>query len=474
MSRPSRVGQRYPIRNEPIASLTREQTPVNENPSPNPSIISERTLRLQRRNLQRELTEALEDNLPTMSTRTEVQRPLTATQQRNLRASAEPDSQGGNPNPGPAPAPEPGGGPSGDPGRTPGPPSPRQPRTGSGDTGDRPSGPPGGDPDPGPPGGDDDGDGDPDDPRDPEDSEEEISNADLAKAILALSKGKGKESASKKTPFKPREPDTFDGSSPSKLRTFVFQCQVYFNARRNEFTKDADRVYFAISYLRDAALDYFEPFINEPDPEESYDFFTDWPAFVQKLTNLFGSYSPEDDDEDAITSISFPNSGKATTYFIEFAKYQNRIKWDDRSLRKVVKDSIPPRITDELRFSREDTSTFEGFKRAVLRIDNDYWKRKQDEANKQRLVQALQSRLSKSTSSGKSGQKSGSAEKNSSSSSNANNASPSDTKSQGKKKKKKNKGESSEGSSSTSAPTSSANPAHIGPDGKLTAVERQR
>jgi len=66
-----------------------------------------------------------------------------------------------------------------------------------------------------------------------------------------------------------------------------------------------------------------------------------WLAFVQKLSNLFRSYPPEDDDEDAIVAIRFPPNSKAVNYFIQFAKYQNRIRWDNYSLRKVVKNALP-------------------------------------------------------------------------------------------------------------------------------------
>ena len=64
------------------------------------------------------------------------------------------------------------------------------------------------------------------------------------------------------------------------------------------------------------ALDYFEPFINKPNPYHNLDFLEDWPAFIQKLSNIFGLYSLEDDDEDAIVSIPFPHDGKAVNYFI--------------------------------------------------------------------------------------------------------------------------------------------------------------
>jgi len=63
-------------------------------------------------------------------------------------------------------------------------------------------------------------------------------------------------------------------------------------------------------------LDYFEPFISEADPSQSFDFLEEWLAFIQKLSNLFGSYSPEDDDEDTIIAIPFPVEGKVVNYFI--------------------------------------------------------------------------------------------------------------------------------------------------------------
>ena len=108
----------------------------------------------------------------------------------------------------------------------------------------------------------------------------------------------------------------------------------------------------------------------------------DWSVFVQKLSNISDSYSPEDDDKDTIVSISFPNNGKAVDYFICFAKYQNHICWDERALCKVVKDAIPNHIRDELCYSIEDVSMFEGFKRVVLHINNNHWKRIQDDKNK--------------------------------------------------------------------------------------------
>ena len=162
---------------------------------------------------------------------------------------------------------------------------------------------------------------------------------------------------------------------------------------KGKFLGDSEKVFFAILYLWGIALDYFEPFINEPNTTQYINFLEEQNAFIQKLSNIFGSYSLEDNDEDAIVAIPFPTKGKAINYFIYFAKYQNRIRWDNHSLRKVIKDAILTRIRDELHYSKEDLSTFEDLKQAVLKIDNDHWKYTQDKQSKQYLVCSLQTHL---------------------------------------------------------------------------------
>jgi len=74
--------------------------------------------------------------------------------------------------------------------------------------------------------------------------------------------------------------DPFSGGSPDKLQAFLFQCQIYLRASEGVFTKDSERIFFAILYLRGIALEYFEPFISEPDPLQFLDFLEDWLAFV--------------------------------------------------------------------------------------------------------------------------------------------------------------------------------------------------
>jgi len=93
---------------------------------------------------------------------------------------------------------------------------------------------------------------------------------------------------------------------------------------------------------------------------------------IEELVEIWPNEVCDNNDKDAITAIPFPHDGRATDYFIHFAKYQNRIQWNDRSLCKVVKNTISTRISEKLHYSQENLSSFEGYKRAVMRINDNY------------------------------------------------------------------------------------------------------
>ena len=55
------------------------------------------------------------------------------------------------------------------------------------------------------------------------------------------------------------EPDSFDGSDPKKLCTFIFQCKLNFRDRKDLFHNEETKVNYALSYLKGIALDCFGP-----------------------------------------------------------------------------------------------------------------------------------------------------------------------------------------------------------------------
>jgi len=75
---------------------------------------------------------------------------------------------------------------------------------------------------------------------------------------------------------KVRKPDTFDGTDPKKLRTFLVQCELNFQDRPKAFCTDRTKVTFMQSYLKGMALEWFEPdLLGAGDPHNHPIWMTD-------------------------------------------------------------------------------------------------------------------------------------------------------------------------------------------------------
>jgi hypothetical protein len=66
------------------------------------------------------------------------------------------------------------------------------------------------------------------------------------------------EAPKPKSTLKPRSPDVFDGTDPTKLDIYAFQCSMYMAARPTDFPDDQSRVAFSLSYLKGVPLDWFQ------------------------------------------------------------------------------------------------------------------------------------------------------------------------------------------------------------------------
>ena len=63
------------------------------------------------------------------------------------------------------------------------------------------------------------------------------------------------------------DPDTFDGTNPKKLRTFLVQCELVYSNWPKAFRLDRAKITFAQSYLKGMALEWFKPdLLDTSDP----------------------------------------------------------------------------------------------------------------------------------------------------------------------------------------------------------------
>ena len=137
------------------------------------------------------------------------------------------------------------------------------------------------------------------------DEEDDVdTNLLLARAINNLNNGLKKLRPSS---TKVKEPESFDSTNLQKLREFLVACSLVFADRPDSFRCDEKMVRYAISYLKGAALDRFEPVImGEVDDIPAW--VNDYSAFVQELSDHFGPYYFCGDAETALSNLTMKDS----------------------------------------------------------------------------------------------------------------------------------------------------------------------
>jgi hypothetical protein len=317
----------------------------------------------------------------------------------------------------------PGEGPSGPPGGPPGSPS-----------GDGPSGPPGSRgssrrPSRGPPGGGPPGGGSASNRGDDLASRVIEGISGLTKVLKDMSNPPPARSSRSNL----RNPDTFDGSDPMKLRPFLAQCYLHFAEREHDFKTDDDKIIYMMSFLRGTALDWFEPQMFDPDPDTVPAWDNNFPVFLQELQDTFGPDDPVGEAEDQLRNLRMQHSDHLSTYLVSFNRLAAYTGWGMAALRYQFYEGLPRRIKDNL-VHIDYPNTLVGVRNAAQRVDSRFWKR---EGEKKREASGrpdkgsdpTSNKASSSGNSNKSGKSSGNRNKSNHSTQSTNAASTSKTES---------------------------------------------
>ncbi|KAG6326222.1 hypothetical protein ID866_12867, partial [Astraeus odoratus] len=191
-----------------------------------------------------------------------------------------------------------------------------------------PDSPRGNDPDP----------GDPDDPDGNDSDDDNTSNPSvkdnpilvLTHAITLLSHAtrcRPKDSGTACT--KVCEPNTFDGMDLKKLY--------------------AQKVGFALSFLRGIALAWFEPDLLDAIPGTEPAWADDYSEFIIELTTNFGPHNPVSDAEHQLDNLSMKDGSCINKYIIKFNHLITQVcGYGEGALHHMFYNRLPDCIKDEI------------------------------------------------------------------------------------------------------------------------------
>ncbi|KAG6328035.1 hypothetical protein ID866_11054 [Astraeus odoratus] len=237
------------------------------------------------------------------------------------------------------------------------------------------------------------------------------------------------------------EPDTFNGMDPKKLHEFLVQCELNFCNRLQAFCSDAQKISFALSFLKGIALTWFKPDLLDIIPGTDPTWADDYSEFVIELTTNFGPYDPVGDAKHQLNNLLMKDGSQINKYIVEFNCLATQVHgYGEGALCHMFYNGLPDHIKDKI----------------TCGIDMHYWECKSEIAH-QAKPNPQSSSLSKQSSSG------GSSSKQSNPSSGTSSLS-----SAGKGKSPQHPSSSTPKFSDSSMPDLSG---VLGKDGKLTATE---
>src|SRR6266705_4670820 len=158
---------------------------------------------------------------------------------------------------------------------------------------------------------------------------------------------------------KVREPDQFDGSDTRKLRTFFVQCKLNFQDHPHAFATDTAKVVFVLSYLKGAALDWFEPDLLCGPQARRSPWMDDYSEFVFELERNFSPHNPVSDAEHLLASLSMKDGQRINRYIVEFNRHASQVRgYGEGALRHHFYNGLPDRIKDEISRVGKPTSLY--------------------------------------------------------------------------------------------------------------------
>ena len=176
-----------------------------------------------------------------------------------------------------------------------------------------------------------------------------------------------------------REPDQFDGSDPTKLRSFFTQLELVFKARPRTFDTDEKKVTYAISYLKGMALAWFEPYLLERESGNPPEFLYSYEVFQEELRVNFGPYDVTGQAEHDLENLRMADNQRIAKYITQFNRLATQVLWGKAALRYQFYKGLPARLKDRISEVGKPES-LEELRNLAQSLDHRYWERKAEQA----------------------------------------------------------------------------------------------
>jgi hypothetical protein len=197
------------------------------------------------------------------------------------------------------------------------------------------------------------------------------SHALILSLLLALRALQPAPAPAAAVPLPEKAPTIFSGDDNSKLRDFLFECNLKFNMEPRTYPTEKSRVLYAIQHLDGMAKRHFHRYIKlgSTDPKVNQ-----WAPFVRELEAVFGDPNRIGRALEKVLNLKMQETSRVNRYTIEFMEAADELGWPDTVLHQLYYRGLPNRIKD-LWVLSDPPPNFDDLVRESRRADNRYWTR---------------------------------------------------------------------------------------------------
>lgn len=177
--------------------------------------------------------------------------------------------------------------------------------------------------------------------------------------------------------LKIKTPDTYHGER-TKLDAFLGSLELYFSTRMG--MSDSAKTLFAGSYMRDAAADWFKPYLDEwtetgGQPTGIGRILTDYEQFKEVMQQYFGDTDQQRTTERKLLALK--QRGSASDYAAKFQQLLMKAGWDNNTTNmSLFEQGLKPEVQYEV-VKNGPYDTIGAMIANAVRIDNQLYNLRQ-------------------------------------------------------------------------------------------------
>ena len=140
-----------------------------------------------------------------------------------------------------------------------------------------------------------------------------------------------------------KAPASFSGKDHTKLRDFLFKCELIFDMKPYTFATEKACVLYTVQHLDGMAKQHFRRYIEASGTDPKV---TQWTAFTLELNSIFSDPDRAGKASGKLLALHMKETGHIHHFMVLFRELADELGWPNSILHQLYYNSLPNCIKD--------------------------------------------------------------------------------------------------------------------------------